>query len=344
MGRKLFTFAAGVCSLLCASILLLWAFSHTCAMEWDRYAGGSYRSILSDSGSIVFTRQPANPAVTTAWRSWTARPGNWGGPHLDREAGTLGFGASAGPGSRPGWRLVFWEPHWWAPYWFGATLTAVLPAIWIWRQLRPALGASIARRWPAVADRPMRRSERLLARASAVCLLLGLATAALWARSFWWSVSLRFGGPARPSVIWSAGGRLIVSAGVSYESGTTGWRWRTHRTYEDNPWEAAIPGVARRMWARGDFGYVEGSYPLPAVPGGPPPARERFRMLVFPTWIPPLLLWLLPAWWFPRRWREVRTRYRAARNVCARCAYDLRGNTSGVCPECGTAVLLAPAA
>jgi hypothetical protein len=33
--------------------------------------------------------------------------------------------------------------------------------------------------------------------------------------------------------------------------------------------------------------------------------------------------------------REVRRRRRAARNRCAVCGYDLTGNVSGVCPECG---------
>jgi len=33
--------------------------------------------------------------------------------------------------------------------------------------------------------------------------------------------------------------------------------------------------------------------------------------------------------------RAARTRLRTRRGLCAVCAYDLRGNTSGVCPECG---------
>ena len=33
-----------------------------------------------------------------------------------------------------------------------------------------------------------------------------------------------------------------------------------------------------------------------------------------------------------RRWR------RRKRRLCLRCGYDLRGNVSGVCPECGTAI------
>lgn len=36
--------------------------------------------------------------------------------------------------------------------------------------------------------------------------------------------------------------------------------------------------------------------------------------------------------------RLLRTSLRAARGQCLRCGYDLRGNTSGVCPECGRRV------
>ena len=36
-------------------------------------------------------------------------------------------------------------------------------------------------------------------------------------------------------------------------------------------------------------------------------------------------------------WRYSRT-YRRERGLCERCAYDLTGNISGVCPECGTSI------
>jgi hypothetical protein len=36
------------------------------------------------------------------------------------------------------------------------------------------------------------------------------------------------------------------------------------------------------------------------------------------------------------RWRA-RRRRRASRGMCIQCGYDLRGNISGVCPECGCA-------
>lgn len=53
-------------------------------------------------------------------------------------------------------------------------------------------------------------------------------------------------------------------------------------------------------------------------------------------------LLLLPALWFvaPVRGR-LRRRAMRRRGLCRRCGYDLTGNRSGVCPECGTAVRVA---
>jgi hypothetical protein len=39
------------------------------------------------------------------------------------------------------------------------------------------------------------------------------------------------------------------------------------------------------------------------------------------------------------RARERRWRRRLARGQCGLCGYNLRGNVSGVCPECGTEVI-----
>ncbi len=62
------------------------------------------------------------------------------------------------------------------------------------------------------------------------------------------------------------------------------------------------------------------------------PARREhlnLRYLDLPLWIPiPLLLALGTGLW-------LRDRRRARLGCCPACAYDLVGNTSGVCPECG---------
>jgi hypothetical protein len=48
-----------------------------------------------------------------------------------------------------------------------------------------------------------------------------------------------------------------------------------------------------------------------------------------------MLLWLLYTLPRPPREAEARANYRAKPEICGRCDYDLTGNTSGTCPECG---------
>ena len=59
--------------------------------------------------------------------------------------------------------------------------------------------------------------------------------------------------------------------------------------------------------------------------------------LALPIWMPFLVCLLPPVAFFVarpiRRRRRIRRRIR--RGLCQKCGYDLRGNTSGVCPECG---------
>ena len=46
---------------------------------------------------------------------------------------------------------------------------------------------------------------------------------------------------------------------------------------------------------------------------------------------------VLPSVWLMLLWvrRHRRRRYRARHGLCIHCGYDLQGNVSGVCPECG---------
>jgi hypothetical protein len=55
----------------------------------------------------------------------------------------------------------------------------------------------------------------------------------------------------------------------------------------------------------------------------------------FPYWVLAILFAILPARWM-LSYRRAARREREGR--CLRCGYDLRGSTSGKCPECGTPV------
>lgn len=54
-------------------------------------------------------------------------------------------------------------------------------------------------------------------------------------------------------------------------------------------------------------------------------------MILIPLWIP-LLLGLIPSF---VAWRSSR---RTPPHCCQQCGYNLTGNESGVCPECGTEI------
>jgi hypothetical protein len=65
--------------------------------------------------------------------------------------------------------------------------------------------------------------------------------------------------------------------------------------------------------------------------------RHPFRdltgySLVLPLWFVAISTAVAPALWWWKKPRQIRT------GDCSTCGYDLTGNTSGVCPECGVPV------
>ncbi len=86
--------------------------------------------------------------------------------------------------------------------------------------------------------------------------------------------------------------------------------------------------------SRMGFGYVGGA---PFV--GDVGTYWRCHKVYCPFWIPTVVFALYPCLAFLRgpvcRWR------RRKRNFCVLCGYNLTGNTSGVCPECGASVATA---
>ena len=80
-------------------------------------------------------------------------------------------------------------------------------------------------------------------------------------------------------------------------------------------------------------GYIRST--LPGVPIDSCPTVS-LRMFRTPIWTVPAFLIAYPIFAFirgpMRRWRRRR------RGVCAGCGYNLTGNESGVCPECGNKI------
>ena len=62
----------------------------------------------------------------------------------------------------------------------------------------------------------------------------------------------------------------------------------------------------------------------------------RYWGTVFPIWRPAACFCLLPSVWLLN---VIRLTYSTrAGNGCRHCGYNLTGNTSGTCPECGTTI------
>ena len=66
-------------------------------------------------------------------------------------------------------------------------------------------------------------------------------------------------------------------------------------------------------------------------------ASDEFETLVVPFWAACALSGVVPALWLWRYRRDRRVRSDGMPH-CAKCDYNLTGNVSGICPECGTPI------
>ena len=64
--------------------------------------------------------------------------------------------------------------------------------------------------------------------------------------------------------------------------------------------------------------------------------KDGWNMLIVPLWLPLAGMTLLTIVLF------IHSRVRWIDGLCGKCSYDLTGNVSGVCPECGTAIPVRP--
>ena len=71
--------------------------------------------------------------------------------------------------------------------------------------------------------------------------------------------------------------------------------------------------------------------------GGPRNTQAEYGSAGIPHAAVAALAVVLPAIQLPLKLRDIRRRRRRRLSgVCVGCGYDLTGNVSGVCPECGT--------
>jgi hypothetical protein len=117
--------------------------------------------------------------------------------------------------------------------------------------------------------------------------------------------------------------RTVRSAGGPDVAGTHRWG---HMSGAVSPWPLPpVSGMNRLGFMKWDMSVTQ------FHPNG---ETAESRTWVAPMWVLYLLLLALPA---ARVAAVIRRRCRRQSGCCTHCGYNLTGNTSGVCPECGTA-------
>lgn len=150
------------------------------------------------------------------------------------------------------------------------------------------------------------------------------------------------------------GGDVIVSGLGPWPCGEL--RWNSNLSFvenpddfdAENPWQTvsahhyllgvetlpcngsvAVDPDGRVPWTVGGRGAFSAQFSVPV----------RGWSVAVPSWLLLALLSPLPAVWIGAlfaRWRQHRRRRLNDRSHCHVCRYNLIGNVSGVCPECGT--------
>ena len=162
--------------------------------------------------------------------------------------------------------------------------------------------------------------RRLFNFMSATSLLLSMVTAARWVRSYEainyiarHDQRSRIGISIENGKLWLAINNERIVNFTSAE-----WDWG-YALQADGTSPRRLPSVLGIGWQHGYF---------PRHPG------ESFFEMSIPLAYVVAVTALLPAWWLWKRTRQPIHQ----RILCGHCGYDLTGNTSGVCPECGTPV------
>jgi len=151
---------------------------------------------------------------------------------------------------------------------------------------------------------------------------LSLLIAVAWSLSLLWRFSYCYADRFRSDGVWYCSFDLDVSEGVL---ATQHGSWGQREVGLVVEWSPAWPRwVASHKTSTSPrklvhFAYIWGDANSGLLP---------YWWLILPLWMPFLLIALPTAflWWRDRRVPPVR---------CQRCGYDLTGDASGVCSECG---------
>jgi hypothetical protein len=187
----------------------------------------------------------------------------------------------------------------------------------------------------------MKRLGRWMLNAVTVLsLLLCVATVGLWVRSQSgadiWAGCAEAAPPGRAALVGSERGYLSIMI-------DGGWPFRGQWTVAPHLSFLTVAG-STNITAVG-WGYERGTaFGRLGPPGTKAPFAPRPIPFVDIHWLwPTVLTSVLPLLGARRRMRRAivdrRQRLRRAAGLCLVCSFDLTGNVSGVCPECGTAIV-----
>jgi hypothetical protein len=171
-------------------------------------------------------------------------------------------------------------------------------------------------------------THRLLNLLTVLSLVVCMASAALWVRSYWsYDVVARAAYSGLSTEFISMRGRLIFFHFNTYGEDPPPTEWGA-TTYP-----RGAPMAVRLDSELGDSGpHWWNRLGFAALFTNSHPMYKRLRIVCIPAWLPTFALAAPPTlWWTGHR----RRRKRETTDVCVQCGYDLTGNVSGVCPECG---------
>jgi hypothetical protein len=184
----------------------------------------------------------------------------------------------------------------------------------------------------AVECRPVRR--RLLNLLTLLSLLLCVAIVVLWVRSYRLTDQLHWVSPGGFRGAGSASGYVVVQLNPgdtsAYSRARRGWTYHHMQPYSAPSYAVAYGNL--------DPIRTFGTFELCGL--GWYTVRDRNGMRtatgVLPFYLVAAATAALPLWWTVVRLRSrVHDRRRKCPSLCHSCGYDLTGNVSGVCPECG---------
>jgi len=178
--------------------------------------------------------------------------------------------------------------------------------------------------------------------AAVVSLLLGIATAVLWARSVGTFDRVT---AERGRAVWTV---ATFPGGVSFHRSAGPSEREPRLAFASDPYHVDMPmgpGTGRYVpvrhtWRYAGFKVARQQFaPHPTVPGALLPRGANdlpgyvWHTVVVPFWFVVVTCFALPARWAAG---ALRRRSRRRRGACLWCGYDLR-ESPGRCPECGQA-------